>query len=348
MDPSAKFFQNKDILVTGGCGSIGSEIVKQLLKYPVKRVRVLDRNEASQFYLWQKLGGNGKISKLLGDITNKERVGEVIKGVDIVFHCAALKHVAVCELNPFEAVATNVIGTQNLINAARENGVKRFISISTDKAVNPISTMGATKLLSEKLIQNASAGDCQTIFSCARFGNVLDSDASVIPIFRQQISQGGPLTITSSQMARFFMSIPQAINLVLTIAKVMKGREIFILKMGAMKITDLAEVMIEDLSKHFGHDPKKIKIKIIGVRPGEKIYESLLTEEEAQDVDEQKDMFILRPRTSISHYGEIADTAPRLPVIGSYNSKYAHLLSKNQIRAIVKGSWLQNYSVAKF
>ncbi|PIU15336.1 hypothetical protein COT20_01825 [bacterium (Candidatus Gribaldobacteria) CG08_land_8_20_14_0_20_39_15] len=330
MKTSAKFFQNKDILVTGGCGSIGNEIVKQLLKYPIKKVRVLDHNESGQFFLWQKSAGNGKMSNLLGDITNKERAREAMEGVDIVFHCAALKHVAMCEFNPSEAVATNVIGTQNLITAARENGVKRFISISTDKAVNPINTMGATKLLSEKLIQNAPVGDCQTMFSCVRFGNVLNSDASVIPIFRQQIAKGGPLTITAPQMVRFFMSIPQAINLVLTVARVMKGREIFILKMGAMKITDLAEVMIEDLAEHFGYNPKKIKIKIIGVRPGEKIYESLLTEEEARDVDEQKDMFILRPKKTAS----IARRLP-IPIIGSYNSKYACLLSKNQIRAII-------------
>ena len=196
------FYKDKDILVTGGCGSIGSEIVKQLLKYNPRLIRVFDNNESSQFHLHQELEEHENVRYLIGDIRDKGRLKLALRGVDIVFHAAALKHVPLCEYNPYEAVASNVIGTQNLIEAAREQGVHTFIGISTDKVVNPINTMGATKLLAEKLIINGALGDYETKyhyrtkFSCVRFGNVLNSNGSVIPIFKRQIAKGGPVTLT--------------------------------------------------------------------------------------------------------------------------------------------------------
>ncbi|MFM2375096.1 MAG: hypothetical protein RLZZ165_193, partial [Bacteroidota bacterium] len=215
-------FEGKDILVTGGCGSIGSEIVRQLIIHEPKRVRVLDNDETGHWRLSQDLA-SPLLRNLLGDIRDRDRLGRAMEGVDYVFHAAALKHVPLCEYNPYEAVHTNVIGTQNVVDAAITHGVQKLIGISTDKAVNPINTMGATKLLSERLIVNAPVGFSEIQVGCVRFGNVLGSAGSVIPMFKQQIAKGGPITITTPEMTRFFMTIPQAVDLVLKAAERMVG-----------------------------------------------------------------------------------------------------------------------------
>ncbi len=326
-----KTFKNKDILVTGGCGSIGSELIRQLLTYKPKRIRVFDQNESGQFHLQKNLKSSC-IRSLVGNIRDKERVKRAMDGVDIVFHAAALKHVPLCEYNPFEAVYTNVFGTQNLIDAAREEGVSKFISISTDKAVNPINTMGATKLLMEKLVTNANIGKSKTKFACVRFGNVLASEGSVMPFFKKQIKEGGPVTITSPEMTRFFMSKKEAINLILKTAKIMNGREIFILKMDSFKIMDLAEIMIEELALKLGHNPKDIKIKIIGIRPGEKINESLITEEEFLNVKKIENMFIIKDQLNIPHSYNINKYQKE----NSYNSKNIKILNKQEIKELLK------------
>jgi len=331
---SEDFFKDKDILVTGGAGSIGSEIIRQLVAFPIKRVRALDNSESGLFVLSQKISSD-KLRLLVGDIRDKKRLKTAMKDVDIVFHCAALKHVPLSEYNPFEAVATNVIGTQNVLEAAREEGVERFIGVSTDKVVDPVNTMGATKLLSEKLIFNAPIGDSKTLFSCVRFGNVLDSSGSVVPIFRDQIQKGGPVTLTSEEMVRFFMSIPEAVNLVLRAAKMTKGREIFIFKMRTLKIRDLAEIMIEELSTKFSRQPENIKIEIIGIRPGEKLYESLMTEEEAKKAIEMDDLFILRPKIIQPHYIEKENGYTGI-TLNKYHAQHADLLSKEDIREMVR------------
>lgn len=333
MDELEDFFKGKDVLVTGGCGSIGSKLVEHLLKYDLKRLRVLDNNESRQFYLQQKFKNHEKLRILIGDIRDDKRLRWAIQGVDFVFHTAALKHVPLCEYNPFEAVNTNILGTQNLINVSRDEGVSNFISISTDKAVDPINTMGATKLLSEKLVLNAHVGDIKTNFSCVRFGNVLNTDGSVIPIFKEQIKNGGPLTITSKNMVRFFMSIDDAVNLILKAAKMMNGREIFILNMKAMKIVDLAEVMIEELATEYGYDD--IEIKITGIRPGEKIYESLMTEAESKYAENHGDMFVLKPGLFVPHYLSKEVLSEPLP-FKEYDSKYAKLLTKEDIKETLR------------
>ncbi|CEG12902.1 conserved hypothetical protein [groundwater metagenome] len=331
-----KTFEGKDILVTGGCGSIGSEIVSQLLNYNPKRIRVFDHNESGLFHLQQRLEYEKKekasvVRYLIGDVRDKERVRKALKDAEIIFHAAALKHVPLCEYNPFEAVATNIMGTENVIEAARLENVKKFVSISTDKAVNPINTMGATKLLSEKLTITALLGDYRTVFSCVRFGNVLNSDGSVIPIFRKQIERGGPVTITSKNMTRFFMSMSEAVNLLLKAAKIMEGREIFILKMDSVRIIDLAEVMIEELAPRYGYTPKDIKIKEIGIRPGEKLYESLLTEEEIPHTKETEDMYILK--LGISTPGHVErDYVSKDIKIQEYSSKNTKILNKEEIK----------------
>lgn len=331
-----KTFEGKDILITGGCGSIGSEIVSQLLEYNPKRVRVFDHNESGLFHLQQRLEFEKKekanvVRYLVGDIRNKDRLTKAFKDVDIVFHAAALKHVPLCEYNPSEAVATNVMGTENLIDIARLENVEKFVSISTDKAVNPINTMGATKLLSEKLTITAPLGDYKTIFGCVRFGNVLNSDGSVIPIFRRQIESGSPVTITSKDMTRFFMSMSEAVNLLLSAAKILSGREIFILKMDSVRIIDLAEVMIEELAPRYGYKSENIKIKEIGIRPGEKLYESLLTEEEIPHIKETEDMYILKLRISTPSFVE-RDHVSKDIKIQEYSSKSTRILNKEEIK----------------
>jgi UDP-N-acetylglucosamine 4,6-dehydratase/5-epimerase len=293
-------FRGKDILVTGGCGSIGSELVEQLIKFKPSRIRVFDNNESGLFNLKQKLNSS-LIRILVGDIRDKERLRFAIKGCDIVFHAAALKHVPLCEYNPFEAVSTNVLGTQNLVEVAREENVSKLVAISTDKAVNPINTMGATKLLSEKIVLNGAIGDgCSTKFSCVRFGNVLNSVGSVIPIFRKQIEEGGPVTITSSEMVRYFMTIHQAVFLILKSASISKGKEIFILKMNKLKIIDLASVMISELGPKYGFTKGQIKTKLIGVRSGEKIDEGLVTLEEKERIIDLNDLMIVLPQNTKS------------------------------------------------
>jgi FlaA1/EpsC-like NDP-sugar epimerase len=331
------FFEGKDILVTGGCGSIGSEIVKHLLKYNVSRIRIFDQNESGQFHILQNFSENKKLRSLLGDVRDKERIRRAMQGVDMVFHAAALKHVPMCEYNPYEAAATNVMGTKNIIDSAMEENVERMIAISTDKAVNPVNTMGATKLLSEKLVLNAPTGITKTLFSCVRFGNVLNSDGSVIPIFKQQIEKGGPVTVTSDSMIRFFMTIDEAVNMILKSAQIMEGREIFILKMNALRIIDLAEVMIEELAPKKGLDTNDIEIKIVGMRPGERLYEYLMTEEEAEKVEEKSGMFVIKPELISPHFVEIGTVSKPLDK-KYYDARKAELLKKDQIRKLLYNS----------
>lgn len=280
----------KIILVSGGCGSIGSVLVEKLLKdHLPKQVRVLDNNEAGLFQTIRQYDGNKKVRFLLGDVRDKNRVAWAMKNVDVVFHAAALKHVALNEYSPFESVKTNVLGTQNMLEAALTNNVATFVNISTDKAANPTSTMGASKLLAERLTVGANyfKGSSQTVFTSVRFGNVLNSSGSVLPIWLDQLKKGEPLTITDKNMVRYFMTIEQAVELIFKAAAMAQGGEIFILKMTALKIIDLAEVVLEKLGQ------TKTELKFIGKRPGEKLYEKIVTRTEAQQALELKDMYVL-------------------------------------------------------
>jgi UDP-N-acetylglucosamine 4,6-dehydratase/5-epimerase len=328
-----ELFKEKTILVTGGCGSIGSEIVKQLLEYGPSSIRVLDNSEEGHFKLKQKIN-DSRIRHLIGDIRDRERAVRAMEGADIVFHAAALKHVNLCEYNPFEAVSTNVIGTKNLVDVAIQEKVDCFIGISTDKAVSPINTMGATKLLSEKIITNAPIGKNHVRFGCVRFGNVLNSSGSVIPIFKKQIQDGNEITITDEKMTRFFMDLPDAINLVLKAATQVKGGETFVLKMQAIKIQDLAEVLVEELAPKYGKDPKDFKYKIIGARPGEKIDECLLTKEESDYTVAIDDMLILR-NSLLAKYGSDIKNMNNKINHAEYNSSNVKLLNKEGIRNIL-------------
>jgi len=319
------YFRDKKVLVTGGSGSIGSEIVRQVLKAEPAVVRVFSNDEDAQFKLSQEFGRKGKVRLLFGDIRDRERVKAALENIDIVFHAAALKHVPACEFNPFEAVKTNVIGTQNVIQEALEQEVEKVITISTDKAVNPINVMGATKLLAERLTISANnyRGGRKTVFSCVRFGNVLASRGSVVPIFLEQIKRGGPVTMTDPGMTRFIMNIHQSVGLILKAAFLAEGEEIFILKMPSLKIGDLAEVMIEKYAPVFGHKPEDIKVQTIGLRPGEKYYEELMTAMEASNAKEKDGMFVIYPELLDVNKGAINSS--------HYNSADVPMLTKTEI-----------------
>jgi UDP-N-acetylglucosamine 4,6-dehydratase len=326
-------FRGKNILVTGGTGSIGSEIVRKVLQCEPKVVRVLSNDENGLFGLEQELQSFPNLRFLAGDIRDKERLQRAMESIGFVFHAAALKHVPLCEYNPFEAVKTNVLGTQNVIEAAMEEEVEKLITISTDKAVNPVNVMGATKLLAERLTISANyyKGLKKTAFSCVRFGNVLDSRGSVMPSFREQIRKSGPVTLTGPDMTRFVMSIPKAVELVLKAAEIARGGEIFIFKMPALRIGDLAEVMIEELAPHYGYDPKSIKREISGRRAGEKIYEELLTADEAINASETEDMFIITPAAKNQESKRISAKEYRSDQDGI-------LLAKEEIKEIFRKS----------
>jgi len=295
-----KVFKSRSILVTGGTGSIGSELVRRLLRYDPAVVRVFGNDENAQFELEQELKDHASCLRfLVGDVRDKERLKRATENIEIVFHAAALKHVPLCEYNPFEAIKTNVIGTQNLLEVAIDENVEKVITISTDKAVNPANVMGATKLLAERLTiaANYYRGVKKTVFSCVRFGNVLASRGSVVQLFEKQIQNGGPVTLTDPQMVRFVMSMDKAVDLVLKAALMARGEEIFIFKMPALQIKQLAEVMIEKLAPKYDYKPKDIETRLIGKRKGEKLYEELMTEEEAMNAYETEDMLLVLPQT---------------------------------------------------
>ncbi len=322
-----EYFKDKKILVTGGAGSIGKVIVKHLLAMEPSVVRVLDNNECSLHDLRQETSGS-VIRLLLGDIRDKKRIQMAIEDIDIVFHTAALKHVPFCEENPFEAIKTNVIGTQNMIDAALEERIEKFITISTDKAVNPTGVMGTTKLLTEKMTTSANyyKGARKTVLSCVRFGNVLKSSGSVIPLFRKQIKKGGPITVTDERMTRFFMSKDQAVDLILKATMQAEGGEVFILKMDAINIMGLAEAMRDKYAPKYGYKIEDITIETKGIREGEKFHEELMTKHEATNVKELEDMFIICPR--------FKENLSKEQINGIISNK-AKLLSKEDIKSLI-------------
>lgn len=326
------YYKNKVLLVTGGAGSIGSEITKKVLEYNPSVIRVLDNNETALFELEEELDSD-KLRVFYGDVRDKDRLKRAFDNVDIIFHAGALKHVPLCEFNPFDAVKTNIIGTQNVLDVALDRDVEKVIFVSTDKAVNPINVMGATKLLAERLTISANhyTGDKNTVFSCVRFGNVLNSRGSVIPVFKNQIKNGGPVKITDKEMTRFIMGIPEAVELILKAGQKADGGEIFILKMPATNIMDLAEVMIENLAGIYEHKPEDIGIEIIGKRVGEKMYEELMTADESLYAIDDGELFILNS----NNQENVNNTM-------EYNSDYVDKLNKNQIKEIITDTLFEN------
>ena len=292
------FYKNKRVLITGACGTIGRELAIQILeKFIANELVCLDNNESALFFLEQELKRFGNVKYFLADVRDKDKLAKKMKGIDIVFHTAAFKHVIMCERSPFEAVQTNILGVQNVIYGAMENGVEKVIFTSSDKAVNPTNVMGTSKLMGERLMTaaNSNLRDGKTIFASTRFGNVLGSRGSVIPIFQEQIRKGGPVTLTDIDMTRFIMSKKDAVTLVIDSAQLAKGGEVFVTKMPVIKIEDLARAMVNALAPVYGHDPEKIRIDIIGVKAGEKMYEELMSMEETRRSLELSRYFVVIP-----------------------------------------------------
>lgn len=328
------FIEGKKILITGGTGSLGQLLVREVLPYGPGVVRIFSRDEAKQFDMQQDLSSYRNVRFLLGDVRDAKRLGRAMEGIDLVFHTAALKHVPSCEYNPFEAVQTNILGMQNIIETALEHNVDRVIYTSTDKSISPTNTMGATKMVAERLISAAEyyKGSRRTLFASVRFGNVMGSRGSVIPLFKKQIIRGGPVTVTVPEMTRFMMTLKQAVGLTLEAAQRVIGGEVFVLKMPVIKIQDLAEVLIEDFAPLCGWGPEEIAIRYIGLRPGEKMYEELMTMEEARFAKEFPHMFAVPPQFSGKKYDyEGASPSP----LKAYGSHEEAVLSKEEVRRLL-------------
>jgi UDP-N-acetylglucosamine 4,6-dehydratase (inverting) len=278
-------FEGKTILVTGGTGSFGQKFTEILLKEcSPKSIRIYSRGELMQMQMSQKFN-NDRLSFLIGDVRDRNRLYRAMRGVDIVVHAAAMKQVPSCEYNPIEAVKTNIDGTVNLIDAAVDNNVTKVMLISTDKAVHPVNLYGATKMVAEKLgIQgNSYSGGKTPWFSCVRYGNVIGSRGSVIPLFKEQ-QKKGVITITDEKMTRFWISLDQGVRFVMNSIERMKGGEIFIPKIPSMRLTDLANAIAPNVKKEY-----------IGIRAGEKLHEVLLTEDEARHAKEYDYGFVIEP-----------------------------------------------------
>lgn len=335
------FLSDKRVLVTGACGTIGRELVRQLLEQNhVKELVAVDNNESELFFLELHYSGRPEAAFFLADIRDRDRLCKMMKGIDVVFHTAAFKHIVSCERSPFEAVQTNIMGVQNIISAAIENTVGQVVFTSSDKAVNPTNVMGTSKLMGERLITaaNSSMRGCGTVFVSVRFGNVLGSRGSVIPIFCEQIRQGGPVTVTDPEMTRFIMSIKEAVRLVVESVSLSRGGEVFVTKMPVIRIQDLAEVMIRELSPAYGHRPEDIAIAIVGARPGEKLYEELINHEETRRSWELERYFVVLPAFG-DVYGDIIYDYPEVrskEVSAAYHSGNVTPLSQSQLAEFLK------------
>lgn len=283
----------KKVLITGA-GSIGEEILNQLLAYRdvAYTIRVFDNSEIKLHKLRMQHRDEPRIEFYLGDIRDKDAVKKAVHGCDIVFHTAAYKHVTFCEENPIEAVKTNIFGLQNVIDASLEETVKKIINISSDKSVNSISVMGATKLITERLIEHASKITDDTVFINVRFGNVIASNGSVVEVFREQAKKKKKLTVTDPEMTRFIMSIKEAVRFILRASEIGKGGEVFILRMPALRLIDLVEAI----------SGSKKNIDVVGRHKIEKVHEILITEEEAVQAYEGQGMIVISPSEHIEYY----------------------------------------------
>ncbi len=324
----AGYLSGKTILITGGGGSIGSEIARQLIKFKIKKLVLLDNYENNVYYLnnelrSKKFNGDITVETVIASIRERDRLDEIFRKhePDIVFHAAAHKHVPLMEENPGEAVKNNIMGTYNVAELSDKYHVERFVLISTDKAVNPTSIMGATKRIAEMLIQ-AIDRRSQTKYITVRFGNVMGSNGSVIPLFKKQIENGGPVTVTHPKIERYFMTIPEASQLVLQAGALAEGGEVFVLDMGKpIKIIDLARNMIR-LS---GMVPDKdIKIEIIGLRPGEKLFEELFYD----DYLETKHQRIFAEKPSMVSYDGLLDDIMKLILVTEHSESIREAITK--------------------
>jgi len=320
---------DKTILITGGTGSFGKKAVEIILKrFNPKRVIVFSRDELKQFEMAQKFEESEGIRYFIGDVRDKERLQRAFHKVDYVIHAAALKQVLAAEYNPFEAVKTNIIGAENVINVAIDQGVEKVIALSTDKAANPINLYGSTKLCSDKLFiaGNSYVGCDHSIFSVVRYGNVVGSRGSVIPFFLKQ-KEKGVLPITDSRMTRFWITLEQGVNFVLSCLGQMVGGELFVPKVPSMNIMDLAKAIAPEC-----------KTEIVGIRPGEKLHEVLVTKDDARRTMEYNDHYVVQPDFEFWGYRCKENGGKKVAENYEYNSgTNPWFLTIDEMKGIVEG-----------
>ena len=321
-------WKNKVVLITGGTGSFGKKFIEIMLKeYSPAKLIVFSRDEQKQHEMRQMGFSHENLRYFIGDVRDYDRLRRAFDGVDYVIHAAALKQVPACEYNPMEAVKTNILGSSNVIDAALDTKVDRVIALSTDKAVNPINLYGATKLAAEKLFvqSNAYAGGKKTRFCCVRYGNVVGSRGSVVPLFIHQRKKG-VVTVTDERMTRFWISLEQGVRFVIRCSEEMHGGEVFVPKIPSMTVSDLAKAMAP-----------KAEIRYIGIRPGEKLHEVLISEDEARTVVELDDMYVVQPAEAFWFGHEWESIGKTLPDDFKYvSNKNGDWLTVEQIQEIIK------------
>ena len=328
-------FENKTILITGGTGSLGQALTKRLLEYNVKAVRIFSRNESKQIEMESNIKDD-RIRFLLGDVRDLQRLRRATTDVDIVFHAAALKHVPKIEYNPFEAIKTNVVGSQNVIDASLDANVDKVICVGTDKAVSPLNTYGATKLLAEKLFVSANNYFTRekTKFFAVRYGNVFGSSGSVIPLFIKQIKSKQKITITNSHMTRFSISMSDALDFILHATKIGNGSEIFIPKLRSYSITDVKNVLVKIL-RNTGEEE-------IGIRPGEKLHEVLINTDEMKYVWEIDNMYMIINPLYHKFFDDDVKTrypnAKKMESMKIYSSENVEKISPTDLKQIILDS----------
>lgn len=326
----ASALNGKRILVTGGTGSFGKEILQQLLQFTPTAIFVYSRDEKKQYDMQQEYMEHPCLRFMIGDVRDYARVREALRGIDVVFHAAALKQVPNCEDSPYEAVNTNIIGAENVRRAAIEADVETVVAISTDKAVKPVNVMGMSKAIQERVMLSKANRDTRTRFICVRYGNVLGSRGSVIPLFQKQIMQNKPLTITNPNMTRFLLTLPQAVGLVLWATVKGKNGDLWVRKMPAARISDLAEAISWGIAGRTDYPQQ-----IIGTRPGEKLHEVLVSEDEMWRASEFGEHFLIPAWHEPTEQGGGKDGQAV-----EYSSDSTRLLSVEEIcRLLAENGW---------
>ncbi|QLH76822.1 SDR family NAD(P)-dependent oxidoreductase [Halosimplex rubrum] len=329
----------RNVLLTGGAGSVGRILIPRLLDQGPEVLRIFDNNEPGLASLKAEFGDDRRCRFLSGDVREKDRLERAMEGIDVVIHTAAMKHVDVCEYNPFEAVKTNTLGLQNVVDTAIDATVQRVVFTSSDKAVNPANTMGTTKLLGERLITagNKHRGRSDLRLASVRFGNVLNSSHSVVPLFERQIRDGGPVELTDRRMTRFFLTHDDLFELVTGALELTNGGEVFLAKMSAIRIEDLATAMVETAAPKYGQDPEDIEIDIVGKRPGETFHEEIMTPRERDRVIENENLYAIPPESGgYFSYEKIESFEPASDVVRS--SEDAETLPKDEIVDLLKAN----------
>lgn len=330
----SNILDKKNILITGGTGSFGRQIIHELMKYKPSSIRIFSRDEDKQYSLQQELTNSiilKKMEFLIGDVRDYDRLYSVMKNVDIVFHAAALKQVPAVEKHPYEAVKTNIFGTYNIVKAAVARNVKKVVAISTDKAVKPVNAMGMTKALQEKIILSDDLEKNNTVFSCVRYGNVLGSRGSVIPLWDRKIAENKPLPVTHPEMSRFMLTLGEAIELVFYSLKNAKGGEIFVKKAPSITIKDLAEIYAE-----LKTGKKNYPIDYVGIRAGEKLHEILVSNEEMRHTVEEENHYVIAKQKLFDKNIKKGDDD-----FYEYSSKSVDKLSKTELKKLLKSlEWI--------